>query len=116
MADLQKTYRQLLDTLPELAKVMAYDFERFETIRRDTLLGYARTFQKLAEILLTLPLEAQEEAIKVMRDYIASRQEPPGQWKSPDWLAYMLGQIVEEAKKRQRRKRAKPLAADELPF
>jgi hypothetical protein len=115
MADPQKIYRQFLDTLPELARIVAYDFERFETIRRDTLLGYARTFQKLAEILLTLPLEAQEEAIKVMRDYIASRQEPPGQWKSPDWLGYMLECVAERAKKRQRRKRHKP-AADELPF
>jgi hypothetical protein len=116
MADPQKIYRQFLDTLPELARIMAYDFERFETVRRDTLLGYARTLQKLAEILLTLPSEAQEETLKVIRDYIASRQEPPGQWKSPDWLAYMLGQVVEKAKKRQRRKRHKPLAADELPF
>jgi hypothetical protein len=115
MADPQKIYRQFLDTLPELARIMAYDFERFETIRRDTLVEYAQTFQKLAEILLTLPCEAQEETIKVMRDYIASRQEPPGQWQSPGWLAYMLGQIVEKAKKRQRRKRLKP-AADELPF
>jgi hypothetical protein len=62
------------------------------------------------------PYPAEEKAAEVIRNYIASRQEPPGQWKSPDWLAYMLGQIVEEAKKRQRRKRAKPLAADELPF
>jgi hypothetical protein len=115
MADPQKIYRQFLDTLPELAKVMAYDFERFETIRRDTLVDYTRTFQKLAEILMTLPSEAQEETLKVIRDYIASRQREPGHWHDADWLGYMLGQIVEEAKKRQRRKRHKP-AADELPF
>ena len=115
MADPQKIYRQFLDTLPELARVMAYDFEHFETCRRDNLVGYARTFQKLVEILLTLPYEANEKALKVIRDYIASRQEPPGQWKSPDWLGYMLECVAERAKKRQRRKRHKP-AADELPF
>jgi hypothetical protein len=116
MADPQKIYRQFLDTLPELAKVMAYDFENFETIRRDTLIGYARTFQKLAEILLTLPCEAKEETLKVIRDYIASRQKEPGHWHDTDWLGYMLGQVVERAKKRQKRKRYKSLAANELPF
>ncbi len=116
MADPQKTYRQLLDTLPELARIMAYDFERFDTCRRDNLVDYARTLQKLAEILLTQPYEAQEEAIKVIRDFIASRQREYGQWHGADWLAYMLGQTVERAKRRQRRKRPKPLADDELPF
>jgi hypothetical protein len=113
MADPQKIYRQFLDTLPELARIMAYDFEYFETCRRDNLVGYARTLQRLAEILMTQPYEAQKEAIKVIRDYIASRQKEYGQWKDADWLAYMLRQVV--AKKRQRRKR-KPLAGDELPF
>ncbi|MFZ8859458.1 MAG: hypothetical protein ACO2PP_03015 [Thermocrinis sp.] len=116
MADPQKIYRQFLDTLPELARIMAYDFERFQTIRRDTLIGYARTFQKLAEILLTLPCEAQEEAIKVMRDYIASRQREPGHWHDADWLGYMLECVAERAKKRKRRERLKPPADDELPF
>jgi hypothetical protein len=113
MADPQKIYRQLLDTLPELARVMAYDFERFETCRRDNLVGYAQTLQRLAEILMTQPYEAQEETIKVIRDYIASRQKE-GQWKDADWLAYMLGQVIEKAKKRQRRRRK--LAKNELPF
>jgi hypothetical protein len=115
MADPQKIYRQFLDTLPELARIMAYDFERFETVRRDTLLGYARTLQKLAEILLTLPSEAQEETLKVIRDYIASRQREHGHWHDADWLGYMLEYVAERTKKRQRRKRHKP-AADELPF
>jgi hypothetical protein len=115
MADLQKIYRQLLDTLPELARVMVYDFEHFETCRRDNLVGYAQTLQKLAEILMTQPYEAKEEAIRVIRDYIANRQMEPGHWHDADWLAYMLGQAVEKAKKRQRRKRHKP-AANELPF
>ena len=113
MADPQKIYRQLLDTLPELARVMAYDFEHFETCRKDNLVGYAWTLQKLAEILMTLPYETKEEAIRVIRDYIDSRQKEPGHWHDADWLAYMLGQAVERAKKRQRRKK---LAADELPF
>jgi hypothetical protein len=115
MADPQKIYRQFLDTLPELAKVMAYDFERFETCRRDNLVGYVQTLQKLTEILMTQPYEAKEEAIRVIKDYIANRQMEPGHWHDADWLAYMLGQVVEKAKKRQRRKRLKT-AADELPF
>ncbi len=114
MADLQDIYRKFGDLLPELAKVMTYDLERFETCRRDNLVGYAQTLQKLAEILLTQPYEAQEEAIKVIRDYIDSRQREPGHWQSADWLAYSLKQTVEKAKKRQRR-RHKP-AKDELPF
>jgi ABC-type sugar transport system substrate-binding protein len=114
MADPQVLYRQLLDTLPELGRIIAHDFEHFKTCRRDNLVGYAQTLQKLAEILLTLPYGNEtEEAIKVIRDFIASRQEPPGQWKSSDWLAYMLGQAVEKAKKRQKRRK---LAKDELPF
>ncbi len=115
MADPQKTYRQLLDILPELGGIIAYDFGVFETCRRDNLVDYARTLQKLAEILLTQPHEAQEEAIKVIRDFIASRQREPGHWHSADWLAYMLGQVIEKAKKRQRRRR-KPARKDELPF
>jgi len=114
MADPQKTYRQLLDTLPELGKIIAYDFGLFETCRRDNLVSYAQALQKLAEILFLLPSKTQEEAIKVIRDFIASRQREPGQWHSADWLAYMLGQVVERAKKRQRRRRK--LAKDELPF
>ncbi len=115
MADPQKTYRQLLDTLPELGRIIAYDFGRFETCRRDSLVDYAQALQRLAEILFLLPSEAQEETIRVIRDYIASRQREYGQWHGADWLAYMLGQTVERAKKRQRQKRHK-LAKDELPF
>jgi len=115
MTDPQVLYRQLLDTLPELGRIIAHDFGHFETCRRDSLVGYAQTLQKLAEILLTLPYENEtEEAIKVIKDFIAIRQKEPGHWHDADWLAYMLGQAVEKAKKRQRRRR-KP-AKDELPF
>ncbi len=116
MADLQDIYRQFGDLLPELAKLMTYDLERFETCRKDILVDYTRAFQKLVGILMTQPYEAKEEAIKVIRDFIASRQREYGQWHSPDWLAYMLGQVIERAKERQRQKRHKPLADDELPF
>ena len=105
---------QLKDLLPELGQVIAHDFDRFGSTWLDFLVGYARVFDKLLDVLMA-PYPAEEEAAKVIRDYIASRQEPPGQWKSPDWLGYMLGQVAERAKKRQRRKRHKP-AADELPF
>jgi hypothetical protein len=114
--DPYKVHRQLEDILPELAKVMAYDFERFETCRRDTLEGYARVLDRLLVILLTVPSEGQLEAIEVIKEFIASRQREPGKWKDAGWLAYMLGQVVERAKRRQRRKRHKPLADDELPF
>jgi hypothetical protein len=112
--DPYKVYRQLEGILPELAKIVAYDFERFETCRRDTLEGYARVFDRLLVILLTVPSEGQLEAIKVIEDYIAGIQN--GNRHNADWLAFMLGQIVERAKRRQRRKRQKPLADDELPF
>jgi hypothetical protein len=103
------------DLLPQLAEILAYDFARFETCRRDNIVGYARVFDKLLDVLMA-PYPAEKEAAEVIKDYIASRQKPYGQWKSPDWLAYMLGQIVERAKRRQRRKRHKPLVDDELPF
>ncbi len=101
----------LRDLLPQLAEILAYDFGHFRTCWRDNLVGYARVFDKLLDVLMA-PYPAEEEAAKVIRDFIASRQREPGHWHSPDWLAYMLGQIV--AKKRQRRRR-KP-AKDELPF
>ncbi len=116
MADLQDIYRKFGDLLPELAKVMTYDLERFETCRRDILVDYTQAFKKLVGILMTQPYEAQEEAIKVIRDFIASRQREYGQWQSAAWLAYMLGQVIERAKRRQRQKRHKPLGGDELPF
>jgi hypothetical protein len=105
---------QLKDLLPELGQVIAHDFGRFRITWLDFLVGYARVFDKLLDVLMA-PYPAEEKAAEVIRDYIASRQQPYGEWKSPDWLAYMLGQIVEEAKKRQRRKRHKP-TANELPF
>jgi hypothetical protein len=106
---------QLKDLLPELGQVIAHDFGCFRITWLDFLVGYARVFDKLLDVLMA-PYPAEEEAAKVIRDYIASRQKPYGEWQSPDWLAYMLGQVAERAKKRQRRKRHKPLAADELPF
>jgi hypothetical protein len=112
--DPYKVHMQLEGILPELAKIVAYDFERFETCRRDTLEGYARVFDKLLVILLTMPSETQLKAIKVIEDYIAGRQN--GNGYSADWLAYMLGQLIERARKRQRRTRQKPSADDELPF
>ena len=105
---------ELRDFLPELGQVIAHDFGCFRTCQRDILVDYARVFDKLLDVLMA-PYPAEEKAAEVIRDYIASRQKPYGEWKSPDWLTYMLGQVVEKAKKRQRRKRLKT-AADELPF
>ncbi len=116
MADLQDIYRRFGDILPELAKVMAYDLEYFDTSWRSILIDYTLAFQKLVDILARLPYGTEEEAIKVIEEFIASRQKPYGEWKSPDWLEYKLRQIVERAKRRQRRKRPKPLDDDELPF
>jgi hypothetical protein len=104
--------KSLKDLMPELGQVIAHDFARFSW--RDYLVDYAKVLDKLLDVLMA-PYPAEEEAVKVIRDYIDSRQKPYGQWKSPDWLAYMLGQIVEKAKKRQRRKR-RVLTDDELPF
>jgi hypothetical protein len=116
MADLQEIYWRFGDILPELARIMADDLERFDTSWRSIVIDYTLAFQKLVDILAKLPYETQEEALKVIEEYIASRQKPYGEWKSPDWLEFMLRQIVERAKRRQRRKRQKPLPDDELPF
>jgi len=104
--------KKLDEILPELGKVLAHDFERFEITRMGILVDYAKVFDKLLDVLSS-PYPAEEEAARVIDEFIASRQKPCGEWKSPDWLAYMLGQAVEKAKKRQ--KRHKP-AKDELPF
>jgi len=106
---------ELKDILPQLTEILAYDFARFRTCWRDHLVDYARVFDRLLDVLMT-PHPAEEEAVKVIEEFIASRQKPPGQWKDAGWLAYMLGQIVGRAKKRQRRKRQKALADDDLPF
>jgi hypothetical protein len=106
---------ELKNLLPQLAEILAYDFARFRTCWRDHLVDYARVFDRLLDVLMA-PHPAEEEAVKVIEEFIASRQKPYGQWKDAGWLAYMLGQIVEKAKKRQRRKRQKALADNELPF
>ncbi len=103
---------KLDELLPELGKVLAHDLERFEITRIDILVGYAKVFDKLLDVLAS-PYPAEEEAAKVIEEFIVSRQKPYGEWKSPDWLAYSLKQIVEESKKP---KPEKPLAGDELPF
>jgi hypothetical protein len=107
--------KKLKDLLPELGQVVGYDFENFRTCWRDNLVNYARVFDKLLDILM-MPSETEDEAVKVIEDYLASRQREYGHWYDASWLAFMLGQVIERAKKRQRRKRHKPLADDELPF
>jgi len=102
--------KKLNELLPELGEILAHDFERFEITRLDFLVGYAKVFDKLLDVLMT---PAEEEAVKLIEEFIASRQKPYGEWKSPDWLAYMLEETVKKAKKP---KPEKPLAEDELPF
>jgi hypothetical protein len=104
--------KKLSDLLPELGKVLAHDFERFEITRMGILVDYAKVFDRLLDVLAS-PYPAEEEAAKVIEEFITSRQKPYGQWKSPDWLAYSLKQVVEEARKP---KPEKPLVEDELPF
>jgi hypothetical protein len=104
--------KKLHDLLPELGQILAHDFERFEITRMGILMDYARVFDKLLDVL-ALPYPAEESAVKVIEEFLASRQKPCGEWKSPDWLAYMLGQVVEGARKP---KAKKPLAEDKIPF
>jgi hypothetical protein len=98
--------KRLKDILPELGQIIAHDFSRFQITWLDILVGYAKVFDKLLDILM-MPTKAEAEAVKAIEEYIASRQREYGQWKSPDWLAYMLGQIAEKTEE---------LAEDELPF
>jgi len=104
--------KKLDEILPELGRVLAHDFERFEITRMGILMDYARVFDKLLDVLAS-PYPAEESAVKVIEEFISSRQKPYGEWKSPDWLAYSLKRVVEEAKKP---KPENPLADDELPF
>jgi len=104
--------KKLNDLLPELGKVLAHDFERFEITRMGILIDYAKVFDRLLDVLAS-PYPAEEEAAKVIEEFITSRQKPCGEWKSPDWLAYSLKQVVEKARKP---KPEKPLAEDKIPF
>jgi hypothetical protein len=104
--------RKLNDILPELGQVVAHDLNRFRVAWLDVLVGYAKVFDRLLDVLSS-PYPAEEEAVKVIEEFIASRQKPYGEWKDADWLEYKLGLIVEEARKP---KPEKPLAEDELPF
>jgi hypothetical protein len=104
--------RKLNNILPELGQVIAHDFERFEITWMDILVGYAKVLDRLLDVLSS-PHPAEEEAVKVIEEFLASRQKPYGEWKSPDWLEFMLRRIVEEARKP---KPEKPLAEDELLF
>jgi len=104
--------KKLNDLLPELGKVLAHDFERFEITRMGILIDYAKVFDRLLDVLAS-PYPAEEEAAKVIEEFITSRQKPYGEWKSPDWLVYSLKQVVEKARKP---KPEKPLAEGELPF
>jgi hypothetical protein len=104
--------KKLSDLLPELGKVLAHDFERFEITRMGILIDYAKVFDRLLDVLAS-PYPAEEEAAKVIEEFITSRQKPYGEWKSPDWLAYSLKQVVEKARKP---KPEKPLAEDKIPF
>jgi hypothetical protein len=101
--------KRLKDILPELARIMAYDFSYFQITWLDILVGYARVFDKLLDILM-MPTKAEAEAVKAIEEYIASRQREYGQWKSPDWLAYKLSIIDKTEEKTEE------LAEDELPF
>jgi len=104
--------KKLNDLLPELGRILAHDLERFEITRTGILIDYARVFDRLLDVLAS-PYPAEEEAAKVIEEFITSRQKPYGEWKSPDWLVYSLKQVVEKARKP---KPEKPLAEDELPF
>jgi hypothetical protein len=107
------TKSELQAVLLKLSEIFAEDLSRFCWL--DYFVDYAKAFDKLLDVLM-LPQKAQEEAIEVIKEFIASRQREPGKWKDAGWLAYMLGQVIERARKRQRRTRQKPSADDELPF
>jgi hypothetical protein len=102
--------KRLKDILPELGQIIAHDFSRFQITWLDILVGYAKVFDKLLDILM-MPTKAETEAVKAIEEYIASRQKPYGQWKSPDWLAYKLSEIIDKTEEK-----TEELAEDELPF
>jgi ferritin-like metal-binding protein YciE len=70
--------KKLNDLLPELGKILAHDFERFEITRMGILMDYAKVFDKLLDVLAS-PYPAEEEAAKVIEEFIASRQKPCGE-------------------------------------
>ena len=91
--------KKLNDLLPELGRIFAYDLERFIDLwltQFDTFVDYVMTFEKLIYIVGMGNPEVEERALKIVEEFIASRQKPYEEWKSSNWLVHELGQVIGE--------------------
>lgn len=103
--------------LPELGQIFASDLERskdFWSSQFDSFMDWTEAFWHLLYIMSSGGIEAEKEAIKVIEEFVRSRQKPYGQWKSSGWLAFTLRQIKDKAQNSP--KTESPLTDDELPF
>jgi hypothetical protein len=95
--------RKLNELLPELGRIFAYDLERFKDLwltQFDTFVDYVMTFEKLIYIVGMGNPEVEERALKIVEEFIASRQKSYEEWKSSNWLVHELGQVIGEELKR----------------
>jgi hypothetical protein len=108
---------ELRDLLPELGRIFTYDLEKskdFWFSQFDSFMDWTEAFWHLLYIMSLGGIEAEKEAIKVIEEFVQSRQKPYGQWKSSGWLAFMLRQIKDKTQNSPKTEKA--LTDDELPF
>jgi putative lipoic acid-binding regulatory protein len=87
------------DLLPELGRILTYDFERFRDLwltQLDSLVDYTMAFEKLIYVVGLGNPDLEKRVVEVVEEFIASRQKPYEEWKSSGWLAYELGRVVGE--------------------
>jgi len=95
--------KKLQDILPELGHIFSHDLERFRNLwltQLDAFVDYVMTFEKLIYIVGMGNPEVEERALKIVEEFIASRQKSYEGWKSSNWLVHELGQVIGEELKR----------------
>jgi hypothetical protein len=91
--------RNINDLLPELGRIFSHDLERFKDLwltQFDAFVDYVMTFEKLIYIVGMGNPEVEERVLKIVEEFIASRQKPYEEWKSSNWLVHELGQVIGE--------------------
>ncbi len=91
--------KELNDLLPELVRIFAHDLERFRDLwltQFDAFVDYTMAFERLIYIVGLGNPEVEEKALKVVEEFITSRQNSYEEWKSSNWLAHELGRVIGE--------------------
>jgi len=91
--------KKLDEILPEIGRIFAYDLERFKDLwltQLDCLVDYAMTFEKLIYVVGLGNPKVEEKVVKILEEFITSRQKPYEEWKGSNWLVHELGRVIGE--------------------